>query len=370
MSERLQIPVEPLSERRWQDVRSAVLDRARELPLRSEDRDSPRYEGTARTRSWARRASPAIALVAVAAAILLAVTHGDTPRVAETSRVVTDAAAASASAGDVTLQLAAHTSVLVVELGPEQWLVSIEYGRVRFLVPPRGERPSFSVDAGRTRVVVIGTTFSVAREPGAPSGDVVVEHGTVRVEDLAEQHVLHDGDRWPLLSAERSSDAHSPATAAPATRSEAATAEARADTTSPRAPRPLSSAGGTPSGRTDEPTSEPAMPVDLGSPPPTVASADAVTATEIADATPASESDRYREAEALERSDPARALELYAALVAEGGRWGAPALMAQARLEYEQHHHAQARASCQRYLSEHPDGINAEDARELLGRMR
>jgi hypothetical protein len=79
---------------------------------------------------------------------------------------------------------------------------------------------------------------------------------------------------------------------------------------------------------------------------------------------------RYQAAESLEASDPAAAIATYDALVREGGPYAAPALVAACRVELEQHHTERARALCERYLAEHASGINAEDARALLARMR
>jgi outer membrane protein assembly factor BamD (BamD/ComL family) len=81
-------------------------------------------------------------------------------------------------------------------------------------------------------------------------------------------------------------------------------------------------------------------------------------------------SERFRRAAALESTDPATALAEYAALAREEGPWGANALYAQARLELELGHTGRARTLLERYLARYPSGVNAEDARALLRRLR
>ena len=58
--------------------------------------------------------------------------------------------------------------------------VVLERGRVECEVPPRNDRPPFSVEAGDVTVRVVGTHFSVARS-GSKDVEVDVQRGVVQV---------------------------------------------------------------------------------------------------------------------------------------------------------------------------------------------
>ena len=320
MSHEPRFPVEPLSEKRWQEIRRKVMA---EAALASDAPAAPTPVPRGRI------AIGVFAAVAAAAALVSIVRVP--PRAAlSLSRVVTDASTATASAGDATVSLAEHTSVLVIERSPDTWIVSLESGSAHFDVPTRGDRPAFTVEAGRTRVVVVGTAFTVTREPGASSASVSVDHGAVHVTDGSTDVLLHDGEAWPEARARVAPHEVVPSAAEPTGPPTQATSEARVR------PHPTVVASTSP-----HPVAAPAP----------------------------SARDRYREAESREASDPQAALAAYAELSENGGAWSAPALMSAARLEAELGHAARARAMAERYLAQHPDGINADDARALLRRV-
>ena len=326
MSHEPRFPVEPLSEKRWQEIRRKVMA---EATLSS---DAP----AAPTPMRRGRVAIGVFVAVAAAAALVAVVRVPPTTALSLSRVVTDGSTATASAGDATVSLAEHTSVLVIERSPDTWIVSLESGSAHFDVPTRGDRPAFTVEAGRTRVVVVGTAFTVTREPGASSASVSVDHGAVRVTDGSTDVLLHDGERWPEVRAHVAPHEVVP----PAVEATEPTTEAAAE----------------PHARTPRSTVVASTPV-RSTPPPSVA------------APAQSARDRYREAESREASDPQAALAAYAELSENGGAWSAPALMSAARLEAELGHAARARALAERYLVQHPDGINADDARALLRRV-
>lgn len=346
MSERPRLPVEPLSDRRWQEIRRNVLAEAvlAEASLASAPAAPPAPA----------RAPVYFAAFAAAALLLVLVWTSETRETPATalSRFVTDDSSATASAGDATVALGAHTSVLIIERASDAWVVSLESGTAHFDVPPRGDRPPFTVEAGRTRVQVIGTAFTVTRAPGAPSAEVSVDHGAVRVTDGSVNLVLHDGEQWPARVRTASIDptVSSPEVyivtdATPPPSAERAATRAVA----PSAPRIADAVAAPVAPALVTPAPEaPVPPVPPGS----------------------IDRDRYRDAESREATEPAAALAIYADLASHPGPWSAPALFSQARLEAELGHRARARELAETYLARHPAGINAQDARELARELR
>ncbi|HYQ26733.1 MAG TPA: tetratricopeptide repeat protein, partial [Polyangiaceae bacterium] len=79
---------------------------------------------------------------------------------------------------------------------------------------------------------------------------------------------------------------------------------------------------------------------------------------------------RFESASALERSDPARAIELYRGLESGSDSWAQHALYAHGRLEAARGNRAQARQLLERYLTRFPKGPNSVDARSVLERLR
>ena len=75
---------------------------------------------------------------------------------------------------------------------------------------------------------------------------------------------------------------------------------------------------------------------------------------------------RFEQATSREASDPSAALRIYRGLAREDGPWAENALYAQARLELELGHRANAQRLLHSYLDCHPAGANASDARSLF----
>lgn len=96
--------------------------------------------------------------------------------------------------GDARFTLAPESRAVIVaeSAAPARTVVALERGAIRAEVVPRdpaeGITEAFVVEAGRTRIAVRGTAFSVARSED--SIDVDVEHGTVAVGPAGRAGVL------------------------------------------------------------------------------------------------------------------------------------------------------------------------------------
>jgi len=89
-----------------------------------------------------------------------------------------------------------------------------------------------------------------------------------------------------------------------------------------------------------------------------------------ADTGSASTQARFEQAARLERSDPERALALYAGVQRGTDSWARHALFAQGRLEAARGNKVEARRLLQQYVTRYPHGANGDDARLLLDQMR
>ena len=210
----------------------------------------------------------------------------------------------------------------------------LDRGRVTCEVAPRSEHAPFVVVAGRTRVIVVGTRFSVERQ--GDHAAVWVEHGVVQVvDDHADERVGAGESYRPETQpepAEPPKVASAPKTPPPAKVVVAATPK-KAEHVAPA--------------ETPAPPAPPAPPVRT-----------------------ISAQQRFEDAARLERSDPEAALRAYAALASGDSTWAANALFASARLESERARVPQARRLLETYLERFPRGINAEDARDMLNHLR
>lgn len=337
--------VEPLSRAAWERVEAGVfarLDRGEHLVPRVE----PRVESAPAVRSRSRLAA---AVIAVAAAVALWVRLGPTdadapvaqaiPRAVEVAgaqhetRIASTDAATETSLGEAKLVLAARSNVSVSGSDADGWLVRLDAGRVDCSVAPRRGRPPFVVQAGVTRVTVVGTRFAVIRD--GEGARVSVTEGRVQV-DSGESHVLlAPGESWPRPEP-------------PAIPAEPAASSAAGEaSTMPAAPA-SSMASAAPSAAT---ASE--APSERRTPAPVVLPAQ----------------QRFDRAARLESKDPAAALSLYRQIARGKGMWAANALYAQARLELELGRPHRAAPLLRKYLQRYPRGLNAEDVRKLLDRI-
>jgi hypothetical protein len=75
-------------------------------------------------------------------------------------------------------------------------LVTMTRGKVELTVGKRGDRPPLVVAAGDTRVIVVGTRFSVDYGDGTNGVDVRVTEGVVKVERLQQETRVAAGQAW------------------------------------------------------------------------------------------------------------------------------------------------------------------------------
>ena len=208
-------PVEPLSRPAWDRVEAGVfarLDRGEHL-LPSDDADAPHawQPGARHTRRWviagAFAAAASLALFWRFAAapndVDLAPVAHEPAAASEVhrheARIVSTDAPTETTLGEAAITLAAHSDVGVAGSDAEGWLVRLDAGQVDCKVAPRRGRPPFVVQAGDTKVSVVGTRFTVTRSGSAAR--VSVTEGHVKV-DSGDTHVLlGPGESWPSAEA-------------------------------------------------------------------------------------------------------------------------------------------------------------------------
>jgi len=330
-------PVEPLSRPAWDRVEAGVfarLDRGEHL-LPSVDHDAPSFgqasfgqlaQGPARRWALAGALAAAASLAlfwrfglshdeaapnadVVAQAAPAAVSAPAAPR--HEARIVSTDAPTETTLGEAAITLAAHSDVAVAGSDADGWLVRLDAGQVDCKVAPRRGRPPFVVQAGDTKVSVVGTRFTVTRAGSAAR--VSVSEGHVQVDSGSTHVLLGPGDSWPE--------------AAPALE--------------PFEP---------------EPASEPKR-------------AEPVRGKRAAYVVTPRAQQRFERAARLEAKDPKAALSIYQQLARGKGPWAANALYAQARLELERGRPQRAEPLLRRYLDRHPQGMNAGDVRKLLAQI-
>jgi hypothetical protein len=310
--------VEPLSRPAWERIEAGVFERLD----RGEHLLPASRAGASRRKLWIW---PSIAALAAAAAVALwsqwpAAEPGvvQAPATVEPAsgaparpvanpgtHIVTTTAPTRTTIGEAALTLAAESEVHVVGSDAEGWQVRLDHGELDCEVAPRNGRPPFVVQAGETRVTVVGTRFTVIRD--GSTAQVSVREGRVQVASGPHQLSLGPGERWPL---------------------------------EPAAPE-LEEAD------------------DLEEPPAKSRTGKRSSAV----------SAQFARAARLEAASPDRALAIYRKLARGQGRWAANALYAEARLELERGHDERARQLLRRYLARHPSGPNGSDVRSLLERL-
>lgn len=312
------LPIEELPDVSWQRIERKLF--ARLASGAAAGGPAPAPARSARRRTWLVAGGLAAAAAAVLAVIVLR-GGGDQSAVATRppaearapSRIATKDAPSAVSVGDVALEIAPHSALLVDEDRDRALLFVLERGEATFRVAPVGDRPPVAVQAGDVRIEVIGTAFAVSRQ--GDSARVLVYEGVVALVHGGERTRLAAGSVWPQA---------------------------------PVAPPP------------DQP-SVPPPPARRMKQPPAERRPDAPLA-----APPLSDKERYRRAQELEQKDPDQARALYRELVGRGGAWAPNALYAHALLEDRLGDPRAARRLLEQYLTRYPQGLNAADARELL----
>lgn len=320
------LPIEDLSDRSWSRVEDGVfhqLDRADADPT-----TRVVIETSRRRPMW----RPMLGFATIAAAAAAFALLGDGGRAPETpvpvlsQRIVTADDSSQITAGEVNLDIAPQTALVMSGDDERGVLVILERGSVEFAVAPRRGRPPFTVHAGGVSVEVVGTRFAVTRD--GDSAVVEVMKGTVRVTADGETTMVTAGEAWLAPSALEEIEEEEIAAAPKAT---AQTRKRRRHI------------------KRRKPAVEPARTI---APEPTPLP----TAKDL-----------YNQAASLEVKDPDAAIAIYRALAVSSGKWGSYALYARASLEIELGHKQTGTALLRRYLKRFPGGPHAVGARYLLG---
>jgi FecR protein len=307
-----ELPVEPLSESRWAKLEGAMfaeLERAPHAeptpthmkPLRAPLRNSPAL--------WAGSA----ATLALAAGALFTVLKGDGAEhfAHAPSRIVTGLEHSHLTWGQSEIEILDQSTVVASGDDTHGVLLVVEKGGVDCEVAPRAGRPPFVVQAGDTRVRVVGTKFRVAR--AATGGtEVAVDHGTVEVSRNGKTTMVHAGEHWPMPEA---TSVPTPVEKTPIAQEPTVATESR---------------------------EAPAHVKHLG------------------------DQTVYENAAKHEHSDPNAAMTAYRALASGGGPWAANALYSAGRLALERGQAAEGTRLLKSYLKRFPKGPNALDAERLL----
>lgn len=367
-NERLPVEVDMPSDARWERIGREMFAKLDAMP------PAPRPGDPGAQRFSPRRAVGWVLVTAAAAAALIVVVRGVHPMLSalavqagETrARLETGEGASQFTVGESSLLVAPRSLVLVAGDDDHGVDVVLDRGAVTCIVAPRRGRPAFIVDAGDVRVRVVGTRFTVVREPAGAS--VEVEHGVVEVVAHGVVVSLHDGQHWP--------DGPAPA---PIERQESRERPEAPATALPTAP-PGASASAPPAAPTPGPkpvTASASPPGKPGQQPPretrsAMASAAVPDSEEAAptSAPVATLQEQFESATRIERVDPDEATSVYVRIAAGGSVWAPNALFALARLEADRGRREDAARHLNEYLTRYPRGINADDARALLRRTQ
>lgn len=343
--------VEPLSEVRWERIERGIFERldgaAHSVP-QPERRDS---------RSWR---SPVLLVVGAVAAAAAAAFVGSlahrTDAPLASSHIETGADRSHVALGEATIDVGAHSGVVVTGNDAQGVLLVLEHGEIDCEVAPRRGRPPFVVQSGPVRVRVVGTRFHVGRTDAG--SEVSVTHGTVEVMSGDKVVEVHAGERW-------GSNDTSISEANPAQRFDVAEGASSAPTNRHgQAPHPHTHASPSPSASAPSRFDvAPAHSADVSA---------ARSANELApmpNTSARSVREEYEAAARLEASDPSAALARYRELSRGDDAWAANALYAEGRLAADRGDRERAERVLREYLVRFPSGPNASDARELMSRI-
>jgi FecR-like protein len=341
----LPVEVEPFSDARWARVERELFAKLDESQA-PDARVGRALPGRVRLFAWAG------GIAAVAAGVFLAVHPGRAVRSEDRLSLATTDSTSQFTVGESSLTVAPRSLVMVRGDDERGIDVVLDRGTVTCEVAPRHGRPPFQLDAGEVRVRVVGTKFTVTREDGSTSVDV--EQGAVEVSAWGVVTLLHDGGHWPSRSIV--SPPSVPEVAQQSTPSGSSDLVAASPTRSPmRGRRHLE---------------RPAAAAAAGAAESTTTTESTVTEPTTPTATSPWAQQAFEAAAGIERTNPDKAAAAYRQLVASGTDWAPNALFALGRLEADRGHRAEATRLLNAYLARYPHGINADDARGLLARMR
>ncbi len=178
MTLRDRVPVEDLAPEAWRHLEQRVVA----------------HVGDAAAAPAPRRWWPALAAVAAAGAIAAAVlaTRPTAPPPPRTLVIAADDRGAHVDLGDAVIDAEPGTRFEVTR--PDGGVrVALAVGAVALEVAPRRGRPPLWVVADDVTVRVVGTAFTVRRDPTV---QVAVSHGVVQVERAGALVALRAGERW------------------------------------------------------------------------------------------------------------------------------------------------------------------------------
>jgi len=182
------IPVEPLDDERLTNIERRIVTGASEIaPARAFH--APRF-------GWAMGLA-VTAVVAVGAGFAGWALRGDAPPAVATApvEVRTDANRATLDIGDATIA-SDPDSAFAITRPDGGVLVTMTRGKVELAVAKRAGRAPLVVAAGDTRVIVVGTRFSVDYGDGTGGVDVRVTEGVVKVERHQQTVRVAAGEAW------------------------------------------------------------------------------------------------------------------------------------------------------------------------------
>jgi hypothetical protein len=192
----INVPVEPLSEGRWDRIERRI----------EEERAMPPVV----LRPWPRRLAISTAMVGAALAGMIAVIalrpaaparptslHDlpDPPAATGTPMVITTPTSAGTSlhVGDAEVQVAPDSAIAVRRTDDGTITIELAHGGVDCDVTPRPNRPPFYVIASDVTVTVVGTRFTVERDADVR---VAVTRGHVRVRSPRGEQAIAEGQSW------------------------------------------------------------------------------------------------------------------------------------------------------------------------------
>lgn len=375
--------VEELSDLQWARIERGLWQRLEASPSESAEAEASRpragrTSGRTSGRTWMRGAAFGGAL-ALAAVVALLVWVNDEEReggerVGEApARVMTSDSATTVSFAEAAIEVAPRSALLMSGSAERGATIVLERGRAGFHVAPRAAERPFVVVAGNAMVRVVGTRFEVARQ--GEEVEVHVREGKVDVRYLGQVHHVVAGESWSSPAAHETAvllDAGG-AVGASAEGSGAAASEVGARDAKDGSVEAADAAA--PSGKPPR-TRRPPPPATTPPDPPI--STEPSASSRLADSPGASAPEpseteqkawmrAFHEATRLESSSPREALRRYEELSQRDDRLGANALFAAARLAFDVGDPERGARLARAYLHRFPTGLNAADARVLLG---
>ncbi len=361
MKNLLRVDVEPLSEQRRERIERALFEQfEREALQRARWPEVRRRSG--------RRVWLAAALV-LSALMVFGLSLDWAPEQASIdhpSRITTGVSASHLALPGLALDVEPESAVVVSAETTQGMLLVLDHGSIVCQVAPRASDAPLIVQAGATRVRVVGTRFSVTRE--GEVARVKVFEGVVEVTAGGNVVRVGAGEEWPAAPSQQPNTSADPEPSAdvepePSTPAvEQAPSRDAEQETKERASREAQRPSGSSSSKRSAGDSS-------GSSRDSEPERDPSTEAALEPSRTASQT-TFEEATALERSNPARASRLYQKLESGSDSWAQNALFARGRLEASRGNSKEARRLLERYLKRFPRGSNAEDARAVLRRLR